>query len=255
MFVKVNNHTLHVHLAGDPSKPAVVLLHSLGTSAALWQYQIGEMACERFVICPDFRGHGFSEESAEALTCEALASDVLKVLECLAVEQFVLAGISLGGVVAQIVAAAARRRVTGLALFDSYIRSLDPEMWRNRALKIRRDGLLSIAPAILSLWMTDADAATDNGSGLRRMLEMASDEGYAAACDALALADCSLVSPTICCSTFVAYGSEDKAAPREASEALVSAIRDARLVEIADAGHLPLLHHAASCTDILKRLL
>jgi 3-oxoadipate enol-lactonase len=255
MFLTINTHTLHVSTAGNPANPPLVLLHSLGTSAAIWEKQISALADSHYIICPAFRGHGLSAESTAPLTCEALAEDVLAVLEHLEVARFALAGISLGGVVAQIMAARAGSRVTGLALFDSYVVSLNPAMWIDRAAKIRADGLASIAPGVLKIWMTEADAATADGAGMARMIETASDEGYAAACDALAMADNRACARDIQCPTVVAVGSQDHAAPVAASEAVVAAIVAARLEIIEGAAHIPLLHHADRCTEIIRSIL
>jgi len=255
MFLDCNDHLIHVALAGDRDAPALVLLHSLGTSAALWDYQIAELSRDYRVVCPDFRGHGLSAPSAQPLTCPLLAADVLAVLDALEIDGFALAGCSLGGVVAQLVAAEAGARVTGLAIFDAYVRSLDPQMWRDRAAKIRADGLASIAPAVLGIWMTEAGRDTVEGEGLRRMLELASDEGYAAACMALAEADCTQAAARIACPTVIAFGTEDKAVPLAATHTLAQAIRGAKIQEIEGAAHLPMLHHARACTDIIAGIL
>lgn len=255
MFHLIHDHVLYVTTAGDPAHPPLVLLHSLGTCAALWDGQIADLAQDRYVICPEFRGHGLSGESADNLTCEALADDVLAILDAMQVGSFALAGISLGGVVAQIVAGKAGARVTGLAVFDSYIQSLNPQMWRDRAAKIRADGLAAIAPGVLKIWMTDADAATVEGAGLARILARASDEGYAACCDALAIVDNREIVAGITCPTVVAVGSEDHAAPVAASRAVADAIAGARLEIIEGAAHIPTLHHPDRCTGLIRSIL
>ena len=254
MFLTINDQTLHVSTAGDPKAPPLVLLHSLGTCAALWEKQVAELAGERFVICPEFRGHGLSDESAEPVTCEALAGDVLAVLDTMEIAEFALVGISLGGVVAQIVAGRVGRRVIGLAVFDSYVQSLTPQMWRDRAAKIRADGLASIAPGVLNIWMTEADAATVDGAGMARILATASGEGYAACCDALAIADNREIARQITCPTVVAVGSEDHAAPVAASQAVVDAVSGARLEIIEGAAHIPTLHYPDRCTAIIRSI-
>lgn len=254
MFLKIHNHTLHVTTAGDPKAPALVLLHSLGTCAALWEKQVAQLAGERYVICPEFRGHGLSDESAEPVTCERLAEDVLAMLDAMKVETFALVGVSLGGVVAQIVAGRASARVTGLAVFDSYIQSLNPQMWRERAAKIRADGLGSIAPGVLKIWMTQADAATVDGAGMARILAVASGEGYAACCDALAIVDNREIAARITCPTVVAVGAEDQAAPVAASQAVVDAVAGARLEIIEGAAHIPTLHYSDRCIAIMRSI-
>jgi len=255
MFLTISDQTLHVTTAGDPNAPPLVLLHSLGTCAALWEKQVAELAIERFVICPEFRGHGLSEESGGPVTCEALAEDVLAVLDAMEIEAFALVGISLGGVVAQIVAGKAGARVTGLAVFDSYVQSLNPQMWRDRAAKIRASGLNSIAPGVLKIWMTEADAMTVDGAGMARILAVASGAGYAACCDALAIADTRAIAAQITCPTVVAVGSEDHAAPVAASQAVVDAVSGARLEIIEGAAHIPTLHYPARCTAIIRSIL
>ena len=102
--------------------------------------------------------------------------------------------------------------------------------------------------------MTQADRSTPEGKGLARILARASDEGYAAASDALANADCRAADAQVTAPTIVAYGTEDKAAPRAASEALAAAIAGARLRPIDGAAHLPLLHYPEASSAILNEL-
>lgn len=255
MFLSANDHVHHVACAGDEQAMPLVLLHSLGTASALWQAQVAALAGSHRVICPDFRGHGLSELSATPLNIETLAGDVLAILEALEVDRFALAGISLGGVVAQAVAAAAGDRLRGLALFDSYVLSQNPAMWTDRAAKVRRDGLAAISEAVLSLWMSPAESADADGRGLARMLATTPDEGYASGCDALANADNRARVGGIHAPTVVACGALDRAAPPEASRVLAAMIPGARVEIIEGAGHIPLLHHARQCTEIIRSVL
>lgn len=252
MFTQTNEHMLHTTLAGDRGKPAVVLLHSLGTSAALWEAQAEIFARDHFVICPEFRGHGLSEESRDPLTIELLADDVVAILDGMSVENFALAGVSIGGMVAQVVAATAAGRVRALAIFDSSIASLDPAMWRNRAAKIRADGLSSIAEGVLARWMTAEASGTPAAAGLRRMLELTTDEGYAGGCDALAVADCRAATSALELPTVVAVGSADTATPPAAARVLAEAIPGARLRMIEGAAHLPMFERSDAVTDVLR---
>ena len=252
MFLTCNDHVLHVPVAGPHGGPVLVLLHALGTEAALWDAQVRQFSATHRVICPEFRGHGSSAQSRTPLTCAALAEDVLSALDRLDVDRFTLAGCSLGGVVAQLVAARAKGRVTGLALFNSYVQSLDPAMWQARAARVRAQGLATIADAVLDIWLSPAERPTEAGQGLARILSRASDEGYAAGCDALAGADCRDAARAIAAPTCVAFGTQDKAVPLSASQALAAAIPGARLRAIEGAAHLPMLHHADACTAILK---
>lgn len=255
MFQQIGQHNHHIHLAGDRKAPALLLLHSLGTSHALWQAQIETLSRTHFIIAPDFRGHGLSDETKEPLTCEGLADDVEDILEALNISRCYIAGISLGGVIAQMLASRLGHGCAGLALFDTYIKAADPQMWRDRAAKARADGLGAIAAGVRKVWMTEEEAATPEGQGMARMLSICTDHAYAAACDALAGADCCATTPELTCKTIVAYGSEDHAAPQPAAEALAKAVKGAGLERIEGAGHLPLLTQAQRSTDIIRRIL
>jgi 3-oxoadipate enol-lactonase len=255
MFFTHDDHTLHCALNGPADAPVLVLLHSLGTSGQVWQAQVESLSGLYRVLCPDFRGHGLSAIARAPLSIDRLADDVLALLSAQGVDRFALAGISLGGVVAQAVAARAGARLTGLALFDTYVVTANPAMWRERAAKVRAEGLGAISDGVLSLWMSPDERTTPHGEGLANLLRGTSDEGYAAGCDALENADLRDRVGAIRAPCVVACGALDRAAPPAATEALAAAIPGARAMLIPAAGHIPLLHHAETCTALIETIL
>lgn len=255
MFLTHDDHTLHCAQHGPDGAPVLVLLHSLGTSGQVWQEQVAALSARHRLLCPDFRGHGLSAVSRAPLDIDRLADDVLAVLAAQGVGAFALAGISLGGVVAQALAARVGARLTGLALFDSYVVTAHPAMWRDRAATVRAQGLPAITEGVLSLWMSAAERATPEGEGLANLLRATPDEGYAAGCDALAAADMRDRVGVIRAPCVVACGALDRAAPPAATEALAAAIPGARAEVIAGAAHIPLLHHAGACTALIETIL
>lgn len=85
------------------------------------------------VIAPDPRGMGGAALGDEEMTIELLAADALEVLDARGVERATVAGWSMGGFVAQQLAADAPERVSGLALLSTdpgaeAVRA-DPEVW------------------------------------------------------------------------------------------------------------------------------
>jgi pimeloyl-ACP methyl ester carboxylesterase len=90
---------LSVVLRGDPSRPAVVLLHGAGANAHWWDHLAPALA-ERFrVAALDFRGHGDSD-FPEELVPGAFRDDLEALLEHLAAPSAALVGHSLGAHVA-----------------------------------------------------------------------------------------------------------------------------------------------------------
>lgn len=51
----------HVYVAGDPSKPPLMLLHGNASSAVFFDRVQAELAADYFVFAPDMRGYGGSE--------------------------------------------------------------------------------------------------------------------------------------------------------------------------------------------------
>ncbi|MCM2293802.1 alpha/beta fold hydrolase [Allorhizobium sp. BGMRC 0089] len=254
MFLTINNCNLHVCVHGDETRPALILLHSLGACADLWQEQVKALSRDYFVVCPDFRGHGLSELSQVPLTIDILAQDVIDIASALELPAFHLAGVSIGGMVAQSVAGTHPERVKTLTVFDSSIVSLNPRMWQERAAKIRADGLASIAEGVYARWITPGQHNTSGGRGLATMLARASSEGYAAGCDALAIADCRPKAARITMPAIVAVGEFDEATPPAAAKVLADAI-GTELTIIEGAAHIPMLEQAQAVTHILMRMM
>ncbi|MDE1571143.1 alpha/beta fold hydrolase [Aquabacter sp. P-9] len=169
MFLDVGTHILHASLFGDRSKPAVVLLHSLGASGAIWERQVEALAASHFLICPDLRGHGLSRVSLTPFGIDDLAADIMALLDALHLTSYHVCGLSIGGLVAQAVAGLRPDRILTLTLFDSNIVSLNPPMWRERAARCRADGLAAIADSVLARWTTAAFRDTAEGKGLATM--------------------------------------------------------------------------------------
>ena len=106
----INNKEIAVHyeLAGDHSKPALVLLFGFGMSCEDW-LELGYVhALAPFfqVVCIDPRGHGVSTlpRDAKDYALEKLASDVEAVIAELGLESPILWGYSLGAKIALAVA-------------------------------------------------------------------------------------------------------------------------------------------------------
>jgi len=89
-----------VATAGDPDRPAVVLLHGTGGHWEAYAPTIGALAAEHFVIVPDLVGNGFSTKPTVPYTTFYYVEHVLGVLDHLGVERASLFGMSLGAWVA-----------------------------------------------------------------------------------------------------------------------------------------------------------
>jgi proline iminopeptidase len=115
-LVRVGDLELACQRYGDDSAPAIVLIRGLGTQMIEWSPVLVEsfVSGGLGVVVFDNRDAGLSSKLTTAYSLGAMAGDVLGLLDALAVERAHVLGISLGGMVAQLVAHAAPNRVRSL---------------------------------------------------------------------------------------------------------------------------------------------
>lgn len=116
--------------------PPLMLVNGYSATAADWDPTLLRVLAGSFrLICPDNRGMGGSElGDPEALSIDAMAGDLVGLLDALGLRDAHLAGWSMGGFVAQAVAGRAPARVRRMALLASdpggpMTILPDPEVW------------------------------------------------------------------------------------------------------------------------------
>ncbi|EOH0530534.1 alpha/beta fold hydrolase [Klebsiella aerogenes] len=106
----------------------IVLLHGFLGNAFMWAPQIAAFEDEFRLIAPDIWGHGNSGELPDGTSnLTIVAHQVLTLLDSLAVEKFILAGHSVGGMLAGEIAVKVPDRVIGLALIDTHLGQEPPQ--------------------------------------------------------------------------------------------------------------------------------
>jgi 3-oxoadipate enol-lactonase len=247
---------LHWREDGDPQGLPVLLLNSLGTDLRLWDAVVAQMPAGLRIIRIDTRGHGLSDAPDELYALDELVRDVEALIDDLDLRDLVIAGVSLGGMMAQSLAARRPELVRALLLSNTGLCMGDKRLWHDRILTVSATGLLSIADAILDRWFAPAFRHDPDIGRWRNMLVRTSPIGYAGCCGALADADLRATAPRITCPTLVLAGTDDGASPPSVVREVAEAISDARFVELSGVGHLPMVEapdrFAAMMRDILK---
>ncbi|MFJ9467769.1 bifunctional 3-oxoadipate enol-lactonase/4-carboxymuconolactone decarboxylase PcaDC [Streptomyces caniferus] len=247
-------HLLHHRADGTPGDPVLFLGPSLGTSLAVWDAQLDDLATQFRVIRWDLPGHGGSP--AELLrpggSVADLADLVLALADHLGVERFACAGVSLGGAVGTHLAVHHPERVTALGLVCSSARFGEPTAWRERAALVRARGTGPLADAAPERWFTPAFARSATATALVAGLRDTDPAGYAACCDALAGYDLRSELPRITAPTLVIAGRDDPATPPAHARELADGITGSTLLELAAASHLALVEQPHAVLTALR---
>ncbi|KPH98993.1 3-oxoadipate enol-lactonase [Actinobacteria bacterium OK074] len=227
---------LHHRAEGPPTAPPLLLGPSLGTSYALWDAVAPELSITHRVLRWDLPGHGGSAADliGPGATVADLAALVLELADTLGVDRFAYAGVSLGGAVGLHLAVHHPERVSSLAAICSSAHFNGERPWRERAERVRAEGLAKLADAADSRWFTP-------GFTVPRLVEdhrTADPDAYAACCDALASYDLRAELPSITAPTLLIAGREDPATPPAHLREIADAVSGATLVELPGASHL-----------------
>lgn len=128
-MIEAGRLRLHVLLWGEAIAPAVLLVHGNGAHAHWWDSLVPYFVPGYRLIVPDLRGHGESDWPMEpAYAIADFAADLLAVLDRLAVPRVAVIAHSMGARVAAWFAAHHGERTRGLAMLDTSLAGVDPEL-------------------------------------------------------------------------------------------------------------------------------
>lgn len=239
---------LHLRVDGPDAAPAILMLNSLGTDLRLWDPLMPHLAGYR-ILRYDKQGHGLSD-LWDGTSIADHAADAIAVIEA-AGRPVTLLGCSIGGMIAQRVAATRPDLVRALILSNSAARMGSPEGWRDRIAAVEAGGMAAIAEAVMQRWFAAPFRATAALALWRNMLTRTDGAGYVAACRALAAADEGASTAALRLPALVIAGSEDGASPPDLVGATARMIPGAAFHVIDGAGHLPCAETPAAMAAIL----
>ncbi|MFN4154460.1 MAG: 3-oxoadipate enol-lactonase [Paracoccaceae bacterium] len=229
---------MHIRIDGPENGPAVVFANSLGTDLRLWDAVLPLLPPGLRLIRYDKRGHGLSDLGGNA-SLDDLAADAIALIEATNAAPVIFVGLSIGGLIAQNVAARRPDLLRALVLSNTAARLGTAESWQARIEAVRTQGLPAIADAVMERWFAPAFRVTPAVAPWRNMLCRTPADGYIAACNALAAADQTAATAQLRLPTLVIAGDADGASPPEIVQATAALIPGAAFHIIEGAGHLP----------------
>jgi 3-oxoadipate enol-lactonase len=257
-FSRINGIVLHYSDTGPrPDLPPLVFSNSLGTDFRAWD-RLTDLLSDRFrIVRYDKRGHGLSQVTAAPYRIDDHVGDLIGLLDHLALDRIILCGLSVGGLIAQGLAARQPERLQALILCDTAAKIGTEEMWATRIATIEQGGIEAIADSIMERWLSAAfrSGRPEEAAGWRNMLVRTPAAGYLGTCAAIRDADLSAEAAGIDVPVLCLVGSEDGATPPDLVRGTAELIPGAGFEVVEGAGHLPCIERPEVMAGLITSFL
>lgn len=258
MKAEVNGTRLEYEWSGRPDGEVVVLSHSLSASMGMWERQRPVLEREWRVLRYDMRGHGASDVPAGPYTMGQLADDAEALLASLGVVRCHFVGLSIGGMIAQTLAARGCPRLASISLCNttSGIPAAAGPVWDERIAAVRASGMGAIADGTLERWFSRpfAQSAPAEVGRIRDQIVATPPNGFIGCGQAIKAFDVTERIDGIRLPTLVIAGRDDPSTPPAASEVIHKRIAGSRLV-VLPALHLSNIEQSAAFNEALTTFL
>lgn len=250
---------------GAAARRCVVLAHALGCDSTLWDGLADALVADAGpptrVVCYDHRGHGKSARPAGPYTLDELADDAARVITTAADGlPVVFVGLSMGGMVAQLLALRRPDLVQALVLANTSS-AFSPEarvVWDERIAGIRAAGNLEAsADGAMSRWFTAGFRVghADIVAHYRQRVATQDPDCYVATCQAIRDLDLTGRIGAIDVPTLVMAGAQDPGTPVAMAEVIAREIAGAQLVILPDASHLSVIEQPVAFARAVQQFL
>lgn len=252
-FIQLHDGLIHYkHLCTQHNAPTLVFINALGTDLRIWENVLPRLT-EYNVLVFDKPGHGLSDYQPQLNTLEEHALLVTELCRALHITYFTPVGLSVGGMIAQILAATNPMVKSAVFCCTSY-KAGTPAMWAQRIAAVRAEGLSAITGGIMEKWFSQKYRAEQPATvtGVKKLVEQTTQEGYIALCEALSKADLKEQSKTITVPTLAVSGGADQSIPTEQVQAMQELIPGCRFMELKNSGHMPCVDNATELASLIS---
>ncbi len=240
-ITRIGSVLMHHAEQGDPAGLPVVFANSLGTDLRVWDGLMAYLPPGLRIVRYDMRGHGLSEAPQGAYYMGDLVGDAAGLMDHLGIRGAIIVGLSIGGVVAQGLAAERPDLVRAAVLCNTAAKIGTEAMWEERLAAVRAGGIAALADGIMERWFSRRfrEGRPEELAGWRNMLVRTTVDGYAGCCAALADTDLRASTAGLRLPVLAVAGSEDGATPPDLVRETAESIEGARFELIRGVGHIP----------------
>ncbi|CAN5710898.1 3-oxoadipate enol-lactonase [soil metagenome] len=257
-FININGHTIHYkHLTyyplGDVGDTTFLFINSLGTDFRIWDEVVEALKEYGNVLLFDKRGHGLSDVVTDTKGLNDFADDAAALLKHLQINKCIVIGLSVGGMIAQILANRLPGQIEKLILCDTRYKIGNEEIWNTRIQQVKEQGLQSISEGVMQRWFSVDfhKIQSVKVTGYQKMLERTPALGYIQTCEAIRDADLSAIAKQINIPTLCVVGSEDKSTTSEEVKNLADLIEGSKFEIIEGSGHIPCIDNPAVLSKLI----
>lgn len=256
-FARLNDVVLHYAVRGAPDKPAIVFSNSLGTDFRIWDGVAERLEDDYRLVFYDKRGHGLSEATPAPYSIDDHVGDLAALMDHLDIEDAVIVGLSVGGVIAQALAAKRPELVKALVLCDTAHKIGTDKLWNTRIEAVTSKGIASIADSIMQRWFSGPYRKPDNPDfvGYTAMLTRTTIDGYAGTCAALRQSDLTESTGKLKLPALCIVGDEDGSTPPALVKSLSDLIEGSQYEIVEGAGHLPCIEKPEKVSSLIRSFL
>ncbi len=244
------------HRIDGAAGPWVTFVTGIANDYSMWDTQVPALARDFRVLRYDLPGQGGTPPSAGEVTIDSLMKDLVALWDRLGIRSSHLAGLGLGGAVAQAAAIDHPARVDRLVPCCCRAQMVPDfaALWRQLIATVKAQGIEPIVEPTLERWFPEPfrKANPETMDAVRRMIRRTSVQGYLACAGAFSGLALEARLPLIKTRTLYISGAEDhRGGPPPLMAGLAAKVPGARHVSVPDAAHIANIQNPAGFNRIL----
>ena len=255
--IQANGIGVNYSIDGPRDATTVTLSNSLLSNYSMWDAQMPVLTERYRVLRYDTRGHGATEVTLGPYTFELLTEDAYALHQALGIEQTHFVGLSMGGMIGQLLAVRHPELLLSVTLCDTTSHMPHKSIWDDRIEAAQSGGIEAVVDGTLERWFTAAmhQRDPDEIARIATMIRGTTVDGFCANCHAIKEMDQTGILSGITTPTLIIVGADDPATTPEMARVIHAEIEGSELAILPDAAHLANIEQTDAFNDVLMNFL
>src|SRR5438128_3114007 len=189
MRISANGISINCQIDGPEGAPWLVFSNSLLTNLAMWDDQVADLERSFRILRYDQRGHGGTQATDGGYSFDLLVTDVIALIDTLAIKRAHFAGISMGGMTALFLAQRHPDRFDRIMACDCGPAStpVSAQQWKERIELAAAKGMDALVEVTVNRWFPPDFVASKAPvlDKVRGMIRTTPFQGFAGCAQAL----------------------------------------------------------------------